>query len=98
MTEEVKTRKSKYPWESWTSTQAWRVQWGLDFECLPESFRSQIHIEGHHRGLKVVTTIITGRLPGEKHEGIYVFFQFYERYSPWKPNLEALPAVRALRG
>lgn len=89
---------SKYPWDKWSSTQAWRVQWQLDFTCLPESFRSQIHMEAARRELKAITVILTGKLPGNNYEGVYIFFQFYEKYGPWKPNLEAIKDVRELRG
>lgn len=88
---------SKYPWQSWTSTQAWRVQWLVDFECLPESFRSQVHMEAHRRELKAVTLILDGPTDDGKHKTTFVFFQFYERYAPWKPNLESLQTVRSLR-
>ena len=93
----MRKRESKYPWKNWTSTEAWRVQWNVDFVCLPESFRAQVHTEAAHREMKAATTIVTGRADGQPHDGVFVFFQFYKRDSLWKPNLEALPAVRELR-
>jgi hypothetical protein len=80
----MRKRESKYPWEQWTNTQAWMAEQYEEFDCQPESFRGQVHLEARHRNMKVATTIV----------GRKVFFWFFPTDNLWKPNLEALPAVR----
>lgn len=80
-------QESKYPWDRWTSTQAWMVEQYADFYCFGKSFASQVHNYAAKVGMKAATAVFE-----YEYDRDVVIFQFYDGDSLWKPNLKALPA------
>lgn len=63
---------------------------GHDFSCLPESFRTIIHLVAHSKGprWRATTSIV----------GTQVFFAYYDSRDYMKPNMPAMPLVLKARG
>ena len=60
-------RKSRYPRDEWVDGRIRRVEQGSDFECLPTTFRSNLHNQAARRDMKVRAHV----------EEKAVVFQFY---------------------
>lgn len=68
---ERRGRPSKYPWDKWTNGQIWKVKYGEDFKCVPESFRNMLHGYARRKfGLRVETSL----------EESVVTFRFWKEY------------------
>lgn len=74
----------KYPWDTWTNGQAWRVIQNKDFTCFGASFSSQCYTTAYKLTLSVATSVFA-----YDYDDDVVFFQFYESDSLWKPNFKA---------
>ena len=51
------TSRSKYPWELWFNGQPWRLQRGIDYECLDASIQGAAHKRCGENGVWVRTKI-----------------------------------------
>jgi len=59
-------RPPKYPWDEWTDGKEHTVQYGVDFNCMPESLGVLIRKTARNRGIEVAVSI----------EGDFVHFKF----------------------
>lgn len=68
--------------------EAFVAQKGVDFDCLPESFRSALYrVVAERGGDWVVTTRVIGRR---------VAYAYYRRTDYMRPNLPAYPVVKKM--
>jgi hypothetical protein len=68
--------------------EAFVAEQGVDFTCLPESFRAVLYgITKEKGGDWVVTTLVRGRR---------VVYAYYRRTDYMRPNLPAYPVVKAI--
>lgn len=53
VTEFTPTGRPKYPWQSWTDGQIWRLSRGTDFKVGRESMRQAVYDWARRKGMKV---------------------------------------------
>ena len=63
-------RPEKYPWDSWTNGEIWKISYGSDFDCKAENIQGALFSAARKRNLRVQT---------KKLDEKTVVFQFMER-------------------
>jgi len=88
----MKWQTSKYGWllghvKALPPGEACLARKGVEFTCLPESFRGYVYAAAVERGYRACTVVIGGD----------VVFAFYKNSDLMRPNLVAYPIVRRMK-